>query len=94
MTDDVRRKGLPAKKMIAGMPKWWFDYTGAVKVISLRREKLGLTQAMVAAKIGISLRSYQRKETCDGEFTMLQFYQVANLLGLTISLSDEPTDEP
>lgn len=89
MTDDRPEGQTAPKGETATRQNWRSAYISTLFSLRRRREELGLTQAMVAAKIGMPLRSFQRKEGGEAEFKATELYQLVWVLGLTISVSTE-----
>jgi DNA-binding XRE family transcriptional regulator len=69
---------------------WRSKYISTIFLLRRRREELNMTQAHVAARIGMSLRTYQRTEAGDRDFTAPELYHLAHLLGLSLTASPLP----
>lgn len=85
-------EGVPRQDS-ANREAWKSQYMSIRFMLIRRREALGLTQADVAAKIGMPLRTYQRKEASLTDFTALEFFYLAGVLGvsLTAEIKDQST---
>jgi DNA-binding XRE family transcriptional regulator len=76
MTDGNPDGRTPPKEETGNRQNWRSAYITDLFKLRRRREELGMTQALVAAKIGMPLRSFQRKEAGDAEFKATELYQL------------------
>lgn len=64
---------------------WRSQYLSIIFMLARKREELNLTQVQVAARIGMSLRTYQRTEAGERDFTAPELFHLAHVLGVTIT---------
>jgi len=77
---------------MTGTSPWQADYLAALATLARRRIDHRLTQAEAAAGLGLSERSFRRRELGEGQFTAAELFAYARQLGLRVALLPvEPT---
>lgn len=67
---------------------WRQSLLGTVNAITARRKAAGIDQEHAAARIGVSLRTYQRIESGERDLSAPELFSLAALVGMDITATE------